>query len=353
MAGNALFKLLNSVIFLEEFGKAFVPKRIRPFMRLHFLKAGITEVPYKLFGGIFYISLIGTVLAYFRYVYPLFDIDFSLAKVFLYTAATFIILPLGLVVLLAFAYYFYLDMRIFNRTKRMEDVLPDFLRLVAENLKGGMSFENALWSSIKPEFGVLAAEVRLAAKKVMTGQDVEDALDELTSKYRSPILTRAFDLILAGMKGGGRIADIIDRIIEDIDEANNLKAEMKATNLSYIIFVTFVVIVVTPALFTLSFQFLIVLKSMAAKIAVSSSGSANVGLPISFGKVNIDTEGFKMFSMYAVGMISFFASIIVSIISSGTVKGGIKLVPIYILGSILIYKVMMLVVGTMFKGLVF
>ena len=71
------------------------------------------------------------------------------------------------------AVYFYVDLKIFNRTKQVEAVLPEFLNMVSENLKGGMAFENALWSSIKPEFGVLGDEMRLTAKKVITGQDIE------------------------------------------------------------------------------------------------------------------------------------------------------------------------------------
>jgi len=122
-------------------------------------------------------------------------------------------------------------------------VLPDFLRFVSENLKGGLPFERALWSAIRPEFGVLASEVRLAAKRVMTGQDVDEALQEFTSKYESPMLRRSFNLITEGMKGGGEIADLIDRIVEDIEDTKELKSEMATTNLSYVIFVSFVVLI--------------------------------------------------------------------------------------------------------------
>ncbi|RME57355.1 MAG: hypothetical protein D6780_08555, partial [Candidatus Dadabacteria bacterium] len=74
--------------------------------------------------------------------------------------------------------YFFLDLRIYTRTRDLELILPDFLEEVSSNLKGGMSFEKALWSSIKPRFGVLSHEIALAGKKVMTGHDIEDALRE-------------------------------------------------------------------------------------------------------------------------------------------------------------------------------
>ncbi len=339
-----------NVPFSEEWGKAFVPKRLRPDLRSYLLKAGITEVPYATFGAFFYLSLLATFIIYFWKINPLFYNENSLVKIFLISGGTWFILPILFSVGLGLAYYFYLDMKVYNRTKRMEEVLPDFLRFVSENLKGGMSFEKALWSSIKPEFGVLASEVRLAAKKVMTGQDVEDALDEFTTKYDSPILRRAFKLIVEGMKGGGQIADIIDRIIEDIEETRELKAEMRATNLTYIIFVSFVVLVVAPGLFTLSFQFLVVLQGLGSKL-----GSANVaGAPsflISFGKVAINTEDFKTFSQLALGTIAIFASMIVSIISKGSIKAGIRLIPVFLISSIVAYRVFMAVASSLFSGI--
>ncbi len=344
---------IPQLFFLEEFGKAFVPKRFRPNLRAYFLKAGVMDVPYKMFGGLFYASIVATFIFYFWKINPIFlnDPNISPITIFLYTAATWFVLPLALTAFFGLALYFYIDMMIYNRTKKMEEVLPDFLRFVSENLKGGMSFEKALWSSIKPEFGILAGEVRLAAKKVMTGQEVEEALNEFTSKYDSPIMKRAFDLITEGMKGGGRIAELIDRIIEDIEEMRELKAEMRTTNLSYIIFVTFVVLIVTPALFTLSYQFLIVLQGLSSKLGDTSSIQAS-SLPISFGKVAIDSEGFRQFSMYALAIISGFSAIIVSIISKGNIKGGIRLVPIYIFSSITAYTLFMIVTKGFFSSLI-
>ena len=52
------------IIFLEEFGKAFVPKRVIPYLREYLLKAGINEVPYRFFGALFYLSAIITGFIY-------------------------------------------------------------------------------------------------------------------------------------------------------------------------------------------------------------------------------------------------------------------------------------------------
>ncbi|MCP3685076.1 MAG: type II secretion system F family protein [bacterium] len=321
------------------------------------MKAGISTVPYNLFGGFFYSSMFLTFLVYFNYVYPLMH-GKSLFEVFLYTVTSWIFLPLLLSLALALIMYIYLDLSIFNRTKKMEAVLSEFLRFVAENLKGGMSFEKALWSSIRPEFGVLSSEVKLAAKKVMTGQDVEEALTEFTSKYDSPIMKRSFDLIVEGMKGGGQISEIIARVVENIEDTKELKAEMSATNLSYVIFITIIVIFVTPLLFTLSFQFLIILEGFGTKIGPaleatsgSTGGGPSIGIPLKFSEVSIQPETFKAFSRYALTIISIFSAMIVSIINTGNIKGGVKYIPFFIIGSLLFHMLLMSVFGNIFGGL--
>ena len=58
------------VIFLEEFGKAFVPKKAIPNLRRYLLKADFDEVPYKFFGGLFYVSAVITTLIFVVFIYP-------------------------------------------------------------------------------------------------------------------------------------------------------------------------------------------------------------------------------------------------------------------------------------------
>lgn len=340
------------IIYLDEFGKAFVPKNFRQNLRKYFLKAAITDVPYKLFGGIFYLSLLTTFFVYFYRIYPIFTEDTSLLNIFFYTIGTWIVLPLGITLILALLLYLYLDLKIFNRTSKMEAVLPDFLRFVSENLKGGMSFERALWSAIRPEFGILGTEVRLAAKRVMTGSDIEDAIKEITAKYHSPTLRRSFDLIVEGMRGGGKTAYIIDKIVEDLEQTAELKAEMKATNLSYIIFVSVIVLGVAPALFALSYQFLQILISISIKMGSVPQGELGIAPMISLGNVTIDPTTFRTFSREALGVIAVFAAMLISQISNGNIKSGVRIIPFFLGITQIIYTLCMLLLQNLFGNII-
>jgi len=341
------------LVSLEEFGKAFVPERVRPRLRAYLLKAGIGEVNYKLFGTLFIASLVISAVPYIMYAYPYLagKAKASLLSTLLYLGlGTFVFLTasiLAVSVIFMAGVYFFLDLRIYQRTKDIETILPEFLQFVASNLKGGMSFDRALWNSIKPRFGVLAVEVEIAAKKVMTGGDVEDALQEFTLKYDSPMLRRSFDLIIEGMKGGGQMAFLIDKVVETITETQTLKKEMAASVTSYIIFISFIVVLVAPGLFALSLQLLDIVGKFGSQLA-ASGGAASGVIPIKFSAGGINKDDFKTFSMIALGIIAFFSSMIMSIIKRGDVKGGIKTIPVLVVMSLLNYQVATMVLGKVF-----
>jgi len=155
--------MLPKVIFLEEFGKAFVPKKFIPNLRIYLLKAGLNEVPYKFFGLLFYITALITSVIFISFIFPFLK-KLSLLKVLIYSFLGWFTTQLLFATLFILLVYFYLDLKIYHRTKKMEEQLPDFLQVVSANLKGGMTFERALWSAIKPRFDVLGSEMAIASK---------------------------------------------------------------------------------------------------------------------------------------------------------------------------------------------
>ncbi|NQV09262.1 type II secretion system F family protein [Candidatus Woesearchaeota archaeon] len=337
------------IIFLEEFGKAFIPKKMRPNIREYLMKVGMDEVPYKFFGALFYISLVLTYFVYIYLLYPWLQQNMNSFWFIVLTFLSWVGIQLSIVFMIIMVVYQYLELKIFNRTKKMEDILPEFLRYLSENLKGGMSFDKALWSSIRPRYGTLAEEMELVAKKVMSGYDVEEALKEFTNKYDSPMVKRAFNLIIEGMKGGSEIADLIERIESNLRETKILKQEMSATNTTYVIFMTVIVLFIAPALFGLSFNLLMVLRSIAGSLTGTVGAVSN--MPINLTDIKINPDTFKTFSIAALVVISTFSSMIISIIRRGNIRQGIKYIPIYAIVSVLSYLVFKAMLGNMFSGL--
>ena len=336
------------IIFLEEFGKAFVPKKIAPNLRKYLLKAGLNEVPYKFFGFLFYISALITTVLYVIFLYPYLK-KLSLFQIYVYSFLGWSAIQLFFATLFILLVYFYLDLKIFYRTRKMEEELPDFLQVLSSNLKGGLTFERALWSAVKPRFGVLGSEMAKASKKVMTGYEVSKALTELSDKYDSLLLSRTVDLMVSEIDSGGNVAALLDRIADNLKDLKELKNELSASAIAYIIFISVIVIVISPLLFALSFHLLTLILKFVGQLASATQRASN--LPFTFSKVNINPGNFKIFSMIAITIISFFSSLIVSIVEKGDIKSGVKYVPIYIFGSILMYLLFAKSFGAVFGGL--
>src|SRR3989344_6498263 len=100
------------IIFLEEFGKAFVPKKAIPYLRTYLLKAGISSVPYKFFGALFYLTALVTGAIYIAYIYPAL-IDYSQLLLLGVSAASWFKLQISLATFFIMMVYFVLDLRIY------------------------------------------------------------------------------------------------------------------------------------------------------------------------------------------------------------------------------------------------
>ena len=95
------------IVFIHEFGKAFIPKSFRPGLRSYLLKAGIVEVPYGAFGILFYLAYLFTFLTYFFYFW-----GFISSKpgflVFIYEFLIWVVVPLSFIDLFMLLMYLYL-----------------------------------------------------------------------------------------------------------------------------------------------------------------------------------------------------------------------------------------------------
>jgi pilus assembly protein TadC len=341
------------LIFIEEFGKALVPEKIRPKLRTHFSKVGIKEVPYKLFGILFYVSLLITVLAYLLYLYPLLvSKNYGVVQFFLITFVLVALFLFGIAIIIMLIIYTTLDLMIYNRTKTIENVLEDFLNLVSENLKGGMSLDRALWQAIKPEFGILSKEIQITSKRVATGVPVETALEEFSRKYDSPMVRRSFGLVLEGVKSGSELSSIIDKVVDNIRETKLLKKDMVATNTTYVIFIAMIVLVIAPALFALSHQLLIILTSFSSNMGPAFETS-NAQFPLKIQEIAIELDDFVLFSRLAISTVALFSSMIIALITRGTIKSGLKYIPLFLILSLLSHHFFLNTLSGVFGSIAF
>lgn len=343
---------------MEKFGRAFVPKSLREPLRNYLLTAGYEKPPYSLFGILFIIVLITTYLAFFTLAWPAIQAQ-GIGWVFLNTLGFWLTAMSLQVILVMFFTWSFLNLRIYNRTKELEDKLPDYLDLVVTNLRSGMSFDKSLFTAIRPEFGILANEIGMVSKRVMTGNDTTEALREFGNRYDSPTLRRSIDLIVSEIESGGEIASVIDRVVESLRKTKRLKDEMKSSVISYMIFISIIVMVLSPVLFALANTILSVILGIADQIAGGPGGDglgAAAALFESLETLAASQEqilsDFNTFSYLALGTIALFAGMIVSIIEKGDIRGGIKYIPVFVVVTLILFTLANNLIGGVFGALV-
>lgn len=341
---------------LTELGKAFVPEElfghlIRAKLRKYLVSAGQKDVPYHLFGVLFIVSALLTYFIFIPFVYPIFQGMFFLF-VFILAFLFWALIQGAIIVITIFLLSFFINIKIYKRTKTIEDSFPDFLVLVSTNLKGGLSLEQSLWAAIRPEFGLLAKEMTIVSKRVMTGNDLSEALTDFINKYPSPSIKRNMSLIVGEINSGGRIVQVIDKVIDTMKKSKALKAEMAASTVSYMIFIGAVVIVIAPALFALAYQLLHIIIGFTQNLGSSlTAGGSSAVMSLNF-EGSINTGDFKRFSVMALGTIGICSSMIISIIEKGDIKGGLKYIPAFTFVSLFLYFVFMVILSSLFGGIV-
>ena len=246
-------------------------------------------------------------------------------------------------------YLFYLDMKIYQRTKAVEEVFPDFLQLTSANISAGMPVDKALWYAVRPGFGVLAKEIENVAKNTMAGEDLSAALTMFSRKYDSKVIQRSISLLLEGMAAGGEMADLLNKISLNIEEEKILQKEMAASVTTYVIFITFATIVAAPVLFGLANQLLVIISSITSKLGPSMS-NAGTFFTIGFSGSSIKSSDFKIFSYLVLIISAISSACIVSVIKKGRVRDGLKSIPIYIIVSVVLFTLASLIISSLFTG---
>jgi pilus assembly protein TadC len=249
----------------------------------------------------------------------------------------------------------YLIMKTENRRKDLETALPDFLTLVASNIKAGMTLDQAMWYSAKPEFGVLSKEVKINIKSSFSGETLESTLDTLASRFDSKIFKRTLLLLKQASATGGELTDVLERTSDDVRNTIIMKKEIAASLVLYEIFVLFAAVVGTPFLFAVASKLVEVFERISPQ--VSGGASSLSGGPfttfsnVSFSGTVISSTDFFLFSIPTIFVTALISSFIVSVIRTGSKNQGMKYFPFVLILSYIVYFLVINVVDSFFAAI--
>ncbi len=239
-----------------------------------------------------------------------------------------------------------------KRKKEIESVLADYLQIVAANLNAGMPIDQALWYAVRERFGVLAEQVEVVARKVMGGIDLEQALVDLAKSYDSDLLNKAVILLIEGLKSGGEMAPIVNKIAWNIKETQLLEKEVAAETTTYTVFIVFAALVAAPALYSLSHRIILIMSEVSSKIDINAIAGVSTSVPLNLSGQAIQPGDFKLFAIVNLFITSIVSAIIISKIKKGGGKLGIKFIPFFAVGAIVLFLILIVILNQLFSNLV-
>ncbi|MBN1175439.1 type II secretion system F family protein [Candidatus Woesearchaeota archaeon] len=335
--------------------KTVQKRRFSRFLEDFLEKAGIEKKPKEISKSVIFVSIILTFISIIAFII------YGLTN-FLSSNAYFVFIPLIIILGSVFFYiaslitlFIYFDFKIYQRTGQIEDVLPDFLQLASANISAGMPIDRALWFAVRPRFGVLAKEMEEIAKATFTGSELDEALIKFTQKYKSRLLKESVNLIIAGLKSGGELGDLLNKISENIQQTKIMRKEISASVMTYVIFIGVASVLAAPLLFALSSQLLHVVTGISGDFDTSAMEDMPSGvMPISFNfgsGESVKQSDFKIFSFTLIVITSFFAAAIIGVIQKGNAKSALTKFPMFLVISLIIFYVSNKFLGILLGGL--
>jgi len=252
-------------------------------------------------------------------------------------------------------FYLHIFYVIDGRKRMVESILPDFLFLVGNNLRSGMTPFYAFRSAVRPEFGPLSEEINIATKKSLGIQSFSDALKGLATRIDSKILTDTTKFFAQALRSGGRLAQLIETSANDIKQTNILKKELTSSTRMYVLFILFVVVVASPMLLAVSVQFLYILSSIQTETStISGVGDAEISSQVGLtgAAITITPEFMKLMGQIIIGVNGLLASVFMGVIGGGKIRDGLKYAPAICIVGLILFEILLGGIGLVVGGLV-
>jgi len=258
---------------------------------------------------------------------------------------------------LLFVFYYRIVLAADARAAQMEKYLPEALQLISANIRTGMTVDRALWLCARPEFGPFEKELRKMAAETLGGKPVTQALAESAQRLKSVTMDRAYRLLIQGIELGGALASLLTEIASDIRTNQALRNEITAATAMYTIFIIFASVLASPMLFAVSsFYVQATNKIWSAQASQAQEESNNIQSQTSVFKLSTEQslsfEEVRLFSIVCLVITTFFGALIIGMIKDGAAKRGIKYVPLFVTGALVIYYVTYLVVSSAFSEVI-
>ena len=133
---------------------------------------------------------------------------------------------LPVVVVLAFLPYFVSRYIRFTKIKAMENVFPDFLRMLSESQMSGINLPQATVNAAKMDYGPLTKEIQKMSSQISWGIPFPKVLKMFSERVsESEFLKRSTAIILEAYRSGGNVAEVMKSVADSSRMIKELQAD--------------------------------------------------------------------------------------------------------------------------------
>jgi len=251
------------------------------------------------------------------------------------------LLPLATLIAIPGLLYTLIIITADNRARKIEELLPDALDIIAANIKAGMTLENAIWLAARPEFGPLRDEIKKVSADTFGGKPIEDNLQKMSERIRSETTKRAIQLIQEGIRLGGEMSKLLEEVAEDTRNTQMLKKQISTSTITYTLFIIFAATIMAPLLFSISTTYSQLSKNLAGMANTRNTGNLIQNIPFLGNNTTntIKPNDIFNFALESIIITNLLAGFIIGQIKYGKATRGLPYTPILLITSITIFLV--------------
>lgn len=228
-------------------------------------------------------------------------------------------------------FYFIAD----SRSEEAIKHLPNALNLIGANIRSGVTPFHAVKSAGISQFGVLGKEIKNATSRSLGTRPYTYYLVEMAKSFKNPAVERSLRLFTSSIKAGGKLTTMLEQLAADLTDRRALKNELMTHMKTNVVFIMFIVAIGTPSLLAISIYFLDTITEIQSDNAGVLSGAGGFGGLT--GQVTITSDFLLNLAWFMLGLTALFACFFLGAVKDGDFKKGLKLSPILIGASYILF----------------
>ena len=158
-----------------------------------------------------------------------------------------------------------------KKIDEIEANLSEALRQMAAVLRSGGTFEVAVREIALSDYGQLSKEFARILREMEGGKSFVAALQGLSLRITSPILDKVTIIISDAIRTGGRVADILDEIAEDIRAHYHTRRERRAKTTMQFFFLLAAAAILGPFLMGVTLGIIDFMTNLGSTIAATGA----------------------------------------------------------------------------------